>query len=476
MSLRTRLLIGMALVALVLAGTGLAVAQITEAQLLDEVDAQLRSASAPARDFDEQRGPDHGPDDGPDDGPDGDSPDGEAAPLSDLYVATIEDGVVVTLATPNLRSDELPPPDITVDEAVAAADGDAFTVASVDGGLDYRVLASTDGRTGRTTVTAIPLDDVDEAVGRLLRVGGLAIGLALVVLALVTWWVMRLGVRPIKVMTRTATAIADGDLSHRVPEGDPRTEAGELGEALNRMLGEIEEAFDERTRSEDRLRQFVADASHELRTPVATIRGYAELYRVGGLRDEADLDDAMRRTEQEARRMGALVDDLLLLNRLDQGRPLERAPVDLAQLARDAALDATAVDPTRAVDVDLSGTATVDGDEDRLRQVIGNLVGNALAHTAPGTPVAIRVTAGDDDVVLEVSDEGPGMEPEVAAHAFDRFYRGDPARSRHRGGSGLGLAIVAATVEAHSGTVALQTAPGDGARFRVVLPAAHPPP
>jgi two-component system OmpR family sensor kinase len=300
--------------------------------------------------------------------------------------------------------------------------------------------------------------------------GGATAG-ALAVVALVTWWVLRLGVRPVQRMAAAASAVGAGDLSARVPAGEPGTEVGELGVALNRMLGRIEEAFAERERADRRLRQFVADASHELRTPVTTIRGYAELYRAGGLPPGEPLDEAMRRTEQEAVRMGSLVDDLLLLARLDQGRPLGRAPVDLAAVVADAARDARAVDPSRPVTVAADGPLVVQGDDGRLRQVVANLVGNALAHTPPGTPVRLAARREGDRAVVEVADDGPGMAPEVAARAFERFFRGDPSRSRHRGGSGLGLAIVESTVAAHGGTVDLVTSPGEGTTVRVRLPA-----
>jgi two-component system OmpR family sensor kinase len=236
------------------------------------------------------------------------------------------------------------------------------------------------------------------------------------------------------------------------------------------MMGTIEQAFADRTKTEDRLKRFVADASHELRTPITTIRGYAELYRNGALDEKAELDEALRRTEQEAVRMGGLVDDLLHLARLDQGRPIERGPVDVAALARDAARDAQAVDPDRPITVEADRPVVVDGDEARLRQVLANLVTNAVVHTEPGTPVSIKATRVGDDAVVEVADRGAGMPPDVAARAFERFYRADPSRSRHRGGSGLGLAIVEATVTAHGGSVALETAPGAGTTVRVTLP------
>lgn len=241
------------------------------------------------------------------------------------------------------------------------------------------------------------------------------------------------------------------------------------------MLTSIEASFAERQRVEERLRRFVADASHELRTPIATIRGYAELHRTGALEDDHALDDAMRRTEQEAIRMGGLVDDLLSLARLDRGRPLELGPVDLAVIARDAANDAAAVDPTRPIRVDTSGPAIVAADGGRIRQVVTNLVSNALVHTPPSTPITITTAAQDrGNAYIEVADDGPGMASEVVERAFERFYRADPSRSRHRGGSGLGLAIVHAVVIAHRGSVTLDSAPGAGTTVRVELPSVEP--
>jgi two-component system OmpR family sensor kinase len=217
----------------------------------------------------------------------------------------------------------------------------------------------------------------------------------------------------------------------------------------------------------------VADASHELRTPVATIRGYAELYRTGALGAEDELDDAMRRTEEEALRMGALVDDLLQLARLDQGRPLERAPVDLGQLAEDAVQDARAVEPDRAIVATAPEPVTVLGDRARLHQVVANLLANARVH-APGAPIEVRVHRDADRAVIEVHDDGPGMSEADAARAFERFYRADASRSRHHGGSGLGLAIVDATMRAHGGTAAIDSAPGRGTTVRLELPLRAP--
>ena len=227
-----------------------------------------------------------------------------------------------------------------------------------------------------------------------------------------------------------------------------------------------------RAASEARLRQFVADASHELRTPLTTIQGYAELYRLGGLGDHDQLDEAMRRTEQEAHRMADLVDDLLNLARLDQGRPLDLGPVDLAAVLRDAARDAAAVEPHRPVDVEAPDPLVVQADEARMRQVVANLVGNVRMHTAPDVAVHLRLRRDGDWAVVEVADEGPGMDHETAARAFERFYRSDTARTRATGGAGLGLAIVAAVVAAHQGHVRITATPGGGTTVQVALPLA----
>jgi two-component system OmpR family sensor kinase len=463
MSLRARLIAGMVVVAGVLAVAAGLITRTTESNLLQQVDAQLVAAGNPLRGYDPGGHP-HPP---------GDDLGGPER-LSEAYVGVVSsDGTLTPIYTPNLRAEaEAPLPVIDGQEALdRAGSGEAFTVGSKDSSMRYRVLAVDDPRVSGTVVLALPLDVVDETVHRLIVVEVAATIAILAVLALVTWWVIQLGVQPIKRMTATATAIAGGDLSHRVEAMPAGTEAGELGGALNQMLGRIEDAFDERTQSELRLRRFIADASHELRTPVTTIRGYAELYRVGGLEQAADLDEAMRRTEQEAVRMGTLVDDLLQLARLDQGRPLERQPVDLAAVASDAVRDARAVDPARPISAEVSEPLTVVGDDGRLRQVVANLIGNALVHTAPGTPIEVRVARDDGHAVLEVRDHGQGMPPDVAKRAFERFYRADPSRSRHRGGSGLGLAIVEATIAAHGGTVSLDSEVGVGTTVRIELPA-----
>jgi two-component system, OmpR family, sensor kinase len=328
-----------------------------------------------------------------------------------------------------------------------------------------------------TFIVAIPMRDVDGTLHHLLAVEAIVAFLVLAAIAGLAWWLVKLGLRPLEQMGETAGAIAAGDLSQRVEPANDETEVGRLGLALNEMLHQIETAFGERAQSEERLRRFVGDASHELRTPLTSIRGYAELFRRGAAQRPDDLAKAMRRIEEEASRMGILVDDLLLLARLDQGRPLEHRPVNLTRLAADAVDDARAVAPDRPISYAPNGAVLVPGDEARLRQIMANLLQNAYTHTPPDTPVEVRVTndADHDEAVVEVRDEGPGMQPEDAAHAFDRFWRADPARTRTRGGAGLGLAIVAAIAEAHGGSAEVDTTPGAGATFRVRLPTREPP-
>ena len=238
-------------------------------------------------------------------------------------------------------------------------------------------------------------------------------------------WLVRVGLRPLGRIEHTAAAIAGGDLSQRVENDDPRTEVGRLGGALNTMLGQIEEAFDERTASENRLRRFIADASHELRTPLAAVRAYAELFDRGARERPDDLERSMNGIQRESRRMGLLVDDLLLLARLDQGRPLERKPVELEDVARDAVEAARTLDPGREIELDAPVSVEVQGDRERLRQILDNLLANVRAHTPPGSAATVRVLNGGDAAVIEVADAGPGLSDEQLSHAFERFYRGD---------------------------------------------------
>jgi two-component system OmpR family sensor kinase len=363
-----------------------------------------------------------------------------------------------------------------------------FTVSGT-GGSTWRILAEPIPG-GALIVLAFSLDEIDRTVRRLVAIDAIVGLLVLAVLVVLGVWVVRASLRPLSAVEETAGAIAAGDLSRRVPEADPRTEMGRLGRSLNTMLGQIEAAFGARAeseaaarrseetalRSEERMRRFVADASHELRTPLTAIRGFAEFYRQGAARSPAELDRLIGRIEETASRMGLLVEDLLLLARLDRQRPIERRPVDLLAVAADSVQEARVLAPERTIDLSVEGGLAyqVRGDEPRLRQVLGNLLGNAIAHTPEGTPVEVRLSPGtlrgSPAAVVAVADEGPGLSPEQAERVFERFYRADDARSRDHGGAGLGLAIVAALVAAHEGVVEADSAPGEGATFRVVLP------
>jgi two-component system OmpR family sensor kinase len=342
--------------------------------------------------------------------------------------------------------------------------------------------------TGGRAVILIATDqgEVDAAIGSLSRIYlWISVG-ALVLLAGLGYALVRRSLRPLEEVERTAEVIATGDLSRRVPVRRPGSEVGRLASAFNTMVERFESAFRARQRSEasarsseERMRRFVADASHELRTPLTSIRGYAELYRQGAVTSPEDVAGVLHRIEEQAARMGLLVDELLLLARLDQQRPFEHAPVDLAVLTVDAVHDAHAATPERSVGLRLPpaigeepAEVPVLGDEARLRQVLGNLVNNALIHTPAGTPVEVRVRPEAAEAVVEVADKGPGLAPEAAERVFERFYRGDPARGRANGGTGLGLAIVAAIVAAHGGRVEVQTSVGVGTTFRVRLPLA----
>jgi two-component system OmpR family sensor kinase len=275
-------------------------------------------------------------------------------------------------------------------------------------------------------------------------------------------------------MEITAGEIAAGELSRRVSPADARTEVGRLGLALNAMLERLEQAFAQRKESEERLRQFLADASHELRTPLASIRGYAELFRMGAARDESETALAMRRIEDESKRMGTLVEDLLTLARLDEIPALRRESVDLAALARDAVDDAHVTAPERPIGLDAPGPAVVSGDPHQLRQVLANLMRNALVHTPAQTPIEVSVAQDRDTVTVSVRDHGAGLPAASPKRLFDRFWRAEGGRERGKAGAGLGLAIVGGVVEAHHGQISAANAPGGGAQFSVRLP--KPPP
>ncbi|MBO0821814.1 MAG: HAMP domain-containing histidine kinase [Nocardiopsaceae bacterium] len=429
-----------------------------------------------------------------------------------------------------------PVPDVPVTQTWASENaGKLITLGSRSGRELWRTVVEPITYNGQsaTLVVAYDLGPVNDEIRRLVTIELIVGGVIVVVLAVVAVAVVQANLRPLNDIEMTAGQIAKGHLNHRIPERDPRTEIGSLGRSLNAMLAQIEAAFHDREKSEraaheseERMRRFIADASHELRTPLTTIRGFAEYYRQrkgqtpatqktatlkpatlssltnggdspapGGSLASADIDRIMKRLESEAARMGLLVEDLLQLARLDQQRPLDLAPVDLLSLAADAVQDARMVAADRTIDLVIDqGTAfIVNGDEPRLRQVLANLVNNALTHTPAGTPVRVKLSsgplnagdtsgangtdsadsadgAGRPAIVLDVEDDGPGLTAEQAQHIFERFYRADAARNRASGGTGLGLAIVAGLVKAHGGTVSVTSAPGQGADFQVRLP------
>jgi two-component system, OmpR family, sensor kinase len=355
--------------------------------------------------------------------------------------------------------------------------GKPITVGSGGGSEPrYRLYAQRDPEDSGVTVVAVPLSDVEQTLHRLLLVEALVIAGVLAALGLSAWFVVKVGLRPLDRIEQTAEQIAAGDLSRRVSPASTKTEVGRLGLALNRMLERLEQAFAARTASEERLRDFLADASHELRTPLAAIRGYAELFRIGATRDEAETQTAMRRIEDESKRMGVLVDDLLTLARLDEAPELVRAPVDVALLARDAVEDARAMAPDREVGLQAPGAAVVLGDSHGLRQVLANLMRNALVHTPGATPIDVAVVEDEQSVTVSVRDHGPGLPTDAPERLFDRFWRAEAGRGRGKGGAGLGLSIVGAVVDAHGGRVSAGNAQGGGARFEVVLPKAPPAP
>jgi two-component system, OmpR family, sensor kinase len=360
------------------------------------------------------------------------------------------------------------------------------TVPDRAGGSDWRVRR-VHLPDGRNVVLSLSLGNAQATVQQLVVIELVVGGLVLLVLALAAAGTVRLSLRPLARIEDTADAIAAGQLDRRVPDQDPRTETGRLGEALNTMLGRLTDALQQRERSEDRLRRFVADASHELRTPLTSIRGFAELYRRSEEHRPEDVRMMMRRIESESVRMGGLVEDMLLLARLDRERTIDLVDLDLVPLVRDAVHDARARDPERAITLQSSDELRVLGDGARLRQVLTNLVNNALVHTPAGSPIAVDIAhaevsdravaaAGADIrhgtrmVAVSVTDTGPGIAPAHATRIFDRFYRVDEGRTRAAGGTGLGLAITAALAQAHNGRLELHGDPGGGSTFRLLLP------
>jgi two-component system OmpR family sensor kinase len=446
------------LVAFGLLASGIAVTTILQHSLVGRVDQTLIDASRGWAQAPRRMPPP--PNEGPNPG----------RPPSNFYVRGVGEDGRVWMAVNDRDAD----PELPDDNDVGSV---PTTVGSIDGShVEWRAV-SVRGPHGELTTVAIDLSDVQSTVRSLIYAQA-GIGVAvLLVLGIAGYAVVHRSLRPLAEVEQTAAAIAAGELDSRVPQRDPRTEVGRLSLALNGMLARIESAMassessaEHARTSEDRMRRFITDASHELRTPLTTIRGFAELYRQGAARD---VELLMSRIESESRRMGLLVEDLLLLARLDAQRPLEQRRVDLLILATDAVHDAQSIAPKRKIAVDVfdgPGTPEVVGDEARLRQVLGNLVANALQHTPETAGITVRVGTLGDNAVLEVADGGPGMSQDDAHRVFERFYRTDSSRARSSGGTGLGLSIVDSLVTAHSGTVTVTTAPGRGSCFRVSLP------
>ncbi len=460
LSLRARLVLGV----IVLGAIGLAVANVAtyaslRSFLIDRTDATLEQAHPGIEHELEHSGCSGGR-----------RPPPGVAPGDFVQVRTADGAVACSWQLTPLGEAAPSPPALpdTIDSG-DAGQASFFTVSASEGGERYRVRAATVPGTSATLITATSLADVDATLRRLLAIMLLVTLAVLAALAVLGLWVVKVGLRPRDEIGTTAAAIAEGDLTRRVERAEPRTEVGRLGLALNAMLAQIEAAFDAQAASERRLRRFVADASHELRTPLAAVRAYAELFGRGADRRPDDLERAMTAIGRESERMTVLVEDLLLLARLDEGRPLEREPVELDEVVSEAVDAAVAVDPDRPVDFE-AGPVVVLGDRDRLRQVLDNLLSNVRAHTPAGSPVRVRVGAENGLAVVEVADSGPGMSSEETARVFERFYRSDSSRSRATGGVGLGLSIVAAVAEAHGGAVSARSTPGDGATFRITFP------
>jgi two-component system OmpR family sensor kinase len=459
MSLRDRVLVAFAAIATVAIAIAAVVVVTTHSYLVAQLDARLTqfAGSAPF-DPDMQR-PDNLPSD-PDGGlqPWGDRP-------SDVLRGFVNaDGTLGVIFAPNV-GDKQAVPVLTLDQL--PEEGSAtFSTESSSGGAGFRVYARATHR--GWDITALPLDDVQATTQRLIAIEALGIALLLIGLSLVALWVIRLGVNPMRRMVDASTKIADGDLTVRLEGAGSGSESADLAVSLNTMIEKLTDALRERERSEARLREFVADASHELRTPLTTVLGYAELYRRGALSRKAEAADAWRRTEAEASRMRRLVDDMLELAKYDAEPVLASVDVELRSLCEEIAGDAQASHAGASVEV-TGDPVTVTGDPDKLRQAVINVVMNALVHGDDS--VSIAVAGGDGRATITIHDDGPGMPPEIAARATERFVRGDQSRSRALGGAGLGLAITAAIVDAHRGVITVESTEGSGTTVTLELPA-----
>ncbi|WP_156164993.1 sensor histidine kinase [Demequina silvatica] len=459
MSLRSRLLIGLGAIAAIAVAVAIAVTGVTHSHLVTQMDERLASFSGPV-DYD--RKPTLA---------DSDDVQGEYARPSEAWRAVLaSNGEVQVLFVPNTTdsSDARP----LIEAAEMPATGTSyFTVASSDGQGEWRVLAR--ATTVGTDLTALPLDSVEATTHRLILIEAIGITFILAALAVVGWWVIRLGIAPMRRMVDASTRIAEGDLDVRLEGRGRGSESAELAASLNTMVDTLTASLEERERSEARLREFVADASHELRTPLTTVLGYAELYRRGALKRDEDVADAWARTEAEASRMRRLVEDMLELARYDAEPQLSPIALDLSHVCGEVVRDATAAREGVTFTLDAPAPVTIEGDPDRLRQALINVVTNAAVHG--GSHVTVRVTRDDALARVDIEDDGPGMAPEVAARATERFVRGDHSRTRATGGSGLGLAITAAIVSVHGGTLAVDSTEGEGTTVSLAFPAAPQP-
>lgn len=399
---------------------------------------------------------------------------------NNYYAALLGPDGSILNNTQTLTDDEPVVPMGLTTQEVMNVQGAPFTLPGTENGSAGWRTIITQLQGGNSVLVSYSLENVNQAVDQAAIFISITGVIAIFVASGIAYLAVSRAFVPLRRVERTAAAIAAGDLSQRVEVSNPATEIGRLSRSLNAMLAHIENAFAARTASETKMRRFVADASHELRTPLVTIRGFSELYRHGGLPQEENVAEAMGRIESEAKRMGQLVEDLLMLARIDEQRPLEAKPIDLLLLGNDTALDAKASAPDREVTVvGLDGpqptSATTVGDEARLRQVVANLMTNALRYTPDGSPIEIAVGVrpilhGHSDAVLEIRDHGPGISDADAKRVFERFYRADTSRTRETGGTGLGLAIVAALVAQHDGSVRLAETRGGGATLSIRLP------
>ncbi|CAB4362895.1 MAG: HAMP domain-containing protein [Actinobacteria bacterium] len=460
MSLRLRLTLGIALVLAVSLGLlGYGVVQSTRADALAIVRRQVeRSLSVRANSPPPPVGTDR--------------PDSDTRGRATAHFVIAADGTIRVTEPAGPPSDPTPVPHLSAADIARLQSGDAVTVDAVDGSLRYLVLAERTS-TGDYEVQAGPLVDIDATIDSLVRrlLAGALITLVLAAAAVIA--VLRHGLKPLRKVIATADAVAAGERELRIPTDEGPTEIRHLAAALDHMLQNQRTALQSKEESEQRLRHFISDASHELQTPITSVLGWVELHRKGAL-DAAGSVAAMERIEAESRRMSALVDELLLLARLDEQRPLQLAPTDLSAIAADAVTDASAVEPTRPITLEVSGAVMVMGDAARLRQVIDNLLRNVRVHTPTGAAATVRVSIEGSTAVVTVCDSGPGIDSESLPHVFDRFWRRDYSRTRATGGAGLGLAIVAALVAAHGGSVSAANLSSGGAAFTCALPLAEP--